>query len=96
MHIVIVDFTVKPEAIPAFGAAMLEQARTSLETEAGCRQFDVAWPDDDPGHVHLYEVYDSPAAFETHLQTGHFKRFDALVAPMIVDKQVCQMTRRFP
>ena len=96
MHVVIVDFTVKPEAVQAFAVAMTEQARVSLETEGGCRQFDVVWSDDAPHRVFLYEIYDSPAAFAAHLDSEHFKRFDRQVAPMIVDKRVRRMTRRFP
>ena len=96
MHVVIVDFTVKPEARQSFAAAVKEQARVSLETEDGCHQFDVAWSDNAPDSVFLYEIHDSAEAFAAHLKTAHFAAFDTKVAPMIVSKQVRQMTRRFP
>lgn len=96
MHTVIVDFAVRPEHREAFAAAMLGQAETSLASEPGCRQFDVAWSDEDPCHVTLYELYVDAAAFAAHLATDHFVAFDRETAPMIADKSVRQATRRFP
>jgi quinol monooxygenase YgiN len=42
----------------------------------------------DKASVFLYEVYDDRAAFDAHLATAHFKRFDAAVAPMVASKAV--------
>jgi quinol monooxygenase YgiN len=96
MYAVIVEFVIKPEAREAFAAAMRSQAKTSLESEPGCHQFDVLWPDDAPCDVTLYELYDDAEAFAAHLGTAHFKAFDAQVADMIVSKTVRTARRRVP
>jgi (4S)-4-hydroxy-5-phosphonooxypentane-2,3-dione isomerase len=88
MYVVTVEFTVKPESVPTFRPAMLKNAKASLETEPGCRQFDVCFGHDDHGVCFLYEVYDDRAAFDVHLSMPHFKSFDAEVAPMLDNKVV--------
>jgi quinol monooxygenase YgiN len=88
MYVVAVDFAIKPERLKEFMPLMLENARQSQETEPGCRQFDVCA---DPGRreaVFLYEVYDDRKAFEAHLATAHFKRFDTAGRDMIAARSV--------
>ena len=88
MYVVIVDFQIKPERVAEFMSLMVENARASRETEPGCRQFDVCVDPGDKTRVFLYELYDDRAAFDAHLATAHFKRFDAAVAPMLASKAV--------
>jgi quinol monooxygenase YgiN len=93
MYVVIVDFRIKPERLAEFMPLMLENARASLETEPGCRVFDVCVDPKDKTSVFLYEVYDDRAAFDAHLAAAHFKRFDSAVAPMVASKAVRLLER---
>jgi len=38
--------------------------------------------------IFLYEIYDDHAAFEAHLASPHFHRFEVEAADMIAEKQV--------
>ena len=89
----IVDFEINLEQIDAFLPLMRENASASARDEPGCRQFDVCYDPDHPGHVFLYEVYDDRAAFDAHLSTPHFKSFDAATVGMIRSKKVRALTR---
>ena len=89
----IVDFEINLEQIDAFLPLMRENASASARDEPGCRQFDVCYDPDHPGHVFLYEVYDDRTAFDAHLSTPHFKSFDAATAGMIRSKKVRSLTR---
>ena len=89
----IVDFEINLEQIDAFLPLMRENASASARDEPGCRQFDVCYDSDHPGHVFLYEVYDDRTAFDAHLSTPHFKSFDAATAGMIRSKKVRALTR---
>ena len=93
MYVVIVDFRIKPERLAAFMPAMLENARFSRENEPGCRIFDVCVDPKEKTSVFLYEVYDDRAAFDAHLATAHFMRFDAAVADMVAAKTVRLLER---
>lgn len=88
MFAVTVTFTLKPGRMDRFLPLMTENARTSLTAEAGCRRFDVLTDPDRPDSVFLYELYDSSGAFDLHLQSAHFKAFDAAVAEDIAGKTV--------
>jgi quinol monooxygenase YgiN len=88
MYVVAVFFESRKEHTAAFRAALLAQARNSLESEPGCRQFDVAQDPLDPNTFFLYEVYDDEAAFKLHCETPHFKAFNDTVTPMTASKRV--------
>ena len=88
MYVVVVDFKIKAEHLAQFMPLMLENARASRETEPGCRRFDVCVDPKEKTIVFLYELYDDRAAFDAHLATAHFKRFDPAVAPMLASKAV--------
>jgi autoinducer 2-degrading protein len=96
MYVVTVVFTIHAAHYPAFMQAMVVNARTSLQDEPGCRQFDVCESPTSPGQVFLYEVYDSEADFQAHLATPHFIAFNALTAPWVADKGVTMYRRAWP
>ena len=54
MYVVTVHFHVKPEHVTDFQAAMLVNARSSVEKEPGCRRFDVTVDEKDPAHFFLF------------------------------------------
>jgi len=88
VYVIVVDFKIKPERLADFMPLMLENARASRETEPGCRVFDVCVDPKKETSVFLYEVYDDRAAFDAHLASAHFKRFDAEVIDMVASRQV--------
>ncbi|MEM9104842.1 MAG: putative quinol monooxygenase [Pseudomonadota bacterium] len=88
MFAVTVTFSVKPGQRDAFMQAILANAAASRETESGCHQFDVCTDADRPDEVFLYELYEDSAAFDAHLQTGHFATFAELEDDLIVDKTI--------
>ena len=94
MYVVVVDFRIKPERLAQFVPLMLENARLSRETEPGCRVFDVCADPKEKTSIFLYEVYDDRAAFDAHLASAHFKRFDAAVGEMLASKAVRLLERR--
>ncbi len=87
MYAVTVTFTLHPGALAEFLPLMTANARTSLQEEPGCGQFDICLGDT-PDTVFLYEIYDDRAAFDAHLASAHFKSFDAAVTDMIADKEI--------
>ncbi|GAB5463250.1 putative quinol monooxygenase [Tritonibacter mobilis] len=90
MYVVTVTFTLHPGCLSEFLPLMVENARLSRAEEPGCRQFDVctARVEGAVDEVFLYEVYDDDAAFAAHLESAHFKTFDAAVAGLVAAKDV--------
>jgi len=89
MYAVIVTFNLKSNAMAAFLPLILANAATSRRLEAGCHQFDVCTDPARPYTVLLYELYADRAAFDLHLGSEHFRKFDQAVGPMIASKEVC-------
>lgn len=96
MFVVTVLLSIKPAHVGEFMAAMLTNARTSLDIEPGCRQFDVCQSGPDATDVLLYEVYDSQADFDLHLAAQHFLTFNQQTAPWLNAKTVRTYQRVWP
>ncbi len=96
MYVVTVSFEIYPAHVKAFREAVLAQARDSLEREDACRRFDVCFDPARPDRVFLYELYDTAGAFQAHLETDHFKSFNAAVTPWARHKRVNTWNRAEP
>ena len=83
-----VEFQIREDALPEFMPLMMANARASLSQEKGCRQFDVMVPRQAGALVRLFEIYDSQAAFDEHLQSAHFKSFAAATNGMITERKI--------
>ena len=88
MYIVAVKFLVKDGEMDNFMPPMLKQAEDSLSKEPNCTRFDVAVSDENPNLVFLYEIYNTKADFDFHLETAHFASFAEKIGPFVADKQV--------
>ena len=96
MYVVTVEFWVKIEHVQDFRMAIVANARTSREFEPGCRQFDVCTDPADSRTIFLYGVYSDRAAFDAHLASDHFLRFDHQVAPWVERKAARVLERLDP
>lgn len=85
-YIVIAQFRVKPSCVKDFLVLAQDDAKHSVEDEAGCLQFDVSISQVEMSTVLFYEVYQSRAAFEAHLKTPHLERFREGFSPLIEEE----------
>ena len=90
--VLVVDFHIEPSQVDAFDQAIRKNARQSLDSEPGCRQFDVCRDPADHSVFFLYEIYDDQAAIDAHLQSSHFLEMNALTADWVTKKRVRQLT----
>ena len=84
MIIVHVVVHVKLDAVAAFMAATVENARNSV-TEPGVVRFDVVQQDDDPARFLLIEIYRTPADPISHKETAHYATWRDTVASMMAE-----------
>ncbi len=78
---------VKPDAVDAFRAATLLNARESIE-EPGIARFDVMQTLDDPTRFLLVEIYRTADAQVAHRETEHYKAWRDTVAGMMAEPRV--------
>ena len=96
MQALVVEYHIRPDFVADFEAAIEANARTSRETEPGCRQFDVCRDPADPSLFFLYELYDDEAAINAHLQSSHFLSMDSATRDWVATKAVRRLTRTYP
>jgi quinol monooxygenase YgiN len=94
VYVIVAEVTVRPERMADFIAHSLEDARDSLAKEPGCRQFDVNVAADGSATAIFYEVYESRAAFEAHLQTPHFFRWRDATQSWITVSRISYLQRQ--
>jgi quinol monooxygenase YgiN len=82
--IVHVHVHVKPDAIEAFRAASIDNARESVR-EPGIARFDVVQSTEDPTRFVLVEVYRSADAPAAHKATAHYARWRDAVADLMAE-----------
>jgi quinol monooxygenase YgiN len=84
MIVVLVHIHVKPEAIDAFRAATIENARHSLQ-EPGIAQFAFLQTADDPNKFLLIEAYRTAEAQAAHRETKHYQVWRDTVVGMMAE-----------
>ena len=82
--IVEVSVHVKPDAVEAFRAATLANARASVR-EPGIARFDVLQDRDDPTRFVLVEVYRTADAPAAHKATAHYAAWRDAVADLMAE-----------
>jgi quinol monooxygenase YgiN len=75
---------VLPDAIEAFRAASIENARASLR-EPGVARFDVVQSTEDPTRFVLVEAYRTADAPAAHKATAHYARWRDAVAALMAE-----------
>jgi autoinducer 2-degrading protein len=83
MYVVAVTIFVKPESIPAFIEATLDNARHTRH-EPGNLRFDVSQGETEPTRFLLYEAYHAKEDFLKHQQTAHYFRWKDTVDNFMV------------
>jgi autoinducer 2-degrading protein len=84
MYIVHVFVHVKPDQIENFKAAVIENARNSVQ-EPGIARFDVIQQQDDPTRFVLVEVYRTEEDTHKHKDTAHYKKWRDTVEDMMAE-----------
>ena len=84
MLVVHVHVHVKPEAVEAFKAAALANARQSV-LEPGIARFDVVQQADDPTRFVLVEAYRTPEATAAHKATAHYAAWRDAAEPLMAE-----------
>ena len=87
LYINAVDIDVVPGQVENYLAAIKEVGAATVQTEPGCREFNVTVSQKDPNHVFIFEVYDSAAAFDAHLKTDHYKTCAATAKNIIAKRE---------
>ncbi len=85
------QITVKPEKLDAFLQAVRENMRTFVEVEPDVISIYAVSDKDNPAKLTFFEIYADEAAYVSHTQTAHFKRYIERTAALIDDKKLMRV-----
>src|SRR5215471_9200196 len=79
----IAELQIDPGQLPAYKDALKEEVETSIREEPGVLKLYAVSVRDQPSQIRILEVYRDQAAYESHLQTSHFKKYKAETQGMV-------------
>src|SRR5277367_3568174 len=71
----IAELEIDPVQLAAYEAALKEEIATSMRVEPGVLTLYAVSVKGQPNQIKIFETYKDQAAYESHLQTAHFKKY---------------------
>jgi quinol monooxygenase YgiN len=79
----IAKIQVDPAQLDKYNAALKTQMTTAVRLEPGVLAYYAVADKANPSHITILEIYADTAAYNTHIQTAHFKKYKATVEHMV-------------
>jgi quinol monooxygenase YgiN len=92
MHVIIVRWRIKPEAVAAFEQEMRDHVAATRATEPGCLQFDVCKDKAEPNTYHLYEIYRDDQAMTDHARSPTLARLRDRIPLWVEERTLANAT----
>lgn len=74
---------VDPSQLEKYNQALKEQMTTAVRVEPGVLTYYAVADKTDPSHITILEIYADTAAYQSHIQTPHFKKYKQTVEHMV-------------
>jgi quinol monooxygenase YgiN len=79
---------VDPTQLDIYKAALKEQMATAVRVEPGVLTYYAVADKANPSHITILEIYADTAAYQSHIQTAHFKKYKTAVQNMVKSLQL--------
>ena len=74
---------VDPLQLDKYNIALQEQMTTAVRVETGVLTYFAVADKTDPSHITILEIYADTAAYKSHIETTHFKKYKQTVKYMV-------------
>jgi len=74
---------VDPSQLEKYNAALKEQMTTAIRVEPGVLTYYAVADKSDPSNITILEIYADTAAYKSHIETPHFKKYKETVKDMV-------------
>ena len=74
---------VDPAQLENYKAALKEGIETAVRLEPGVLTYYAVADKNDPTHITILEIYADSAAYQSHIETPHFKKYKNAVKDMV-------------
>lgn len=79
----IAELEIDPDQLIAYTRALSDEIATSIREEPGVLDLYAVSVKDHPNQVRIFELYKDQAAYESHLQSPHFKKYKDATKRMV-------------
>ena len=79
----IAELEIDPAKLDAYKLALKEEIETSIRVEPGVLTLYAVSLKEHPEQIRLFETYRDAAAYQSHLQSSHFKTYKSKTAQMV-------------
>jgi quinol monooxygenase YgiN len=79
----IAELEIDPVQLVAYKSALSDEIATSIRVEPGVLNLYAVSVKDQPNQVRIFELYKDQEAYESHLQTPHFKKYKETTHGMV-------------
>ena len=91
MMVRIAEIEVEPDYHDVYISILKEEAEASVRLEPGVICIFPMFQKENPTQIRLLEIYADKAAYESHLQSPHFKHYKESTLPMVKSLQLVDM-----
>src|SRR6201996_2799477 len=83
---------VDPAQLDQYNKALKEQMTTAVAVEQGVLTYYAVADKKDPSHITILEIYADTAAYKSHIETAHFKKYKETVQHMVKSLELDDVT----
>ena len=83
---------VDPAQLEQYNKALKEQMTTAVSVEPGVLTYYAVADKNDPSHITILEIYADTAAYKSHIETPHFKKYKETVQHMVKSLELDDVT----
>ena len=91
MMVRIAELEIDPISIDEYICILKEEAEASVRLEPGVICIYPMYQKENPTQIRLLEIYANKEAYESHLQTPHFKKYKTSTMAMVKDLKLIDM-----
>jgi quinol monooxygenase YgiN len=86
----IAQLEIDPANLEAYKRAVKEEMEEAVRIEPGVLAIYAVAEKDNPARLHFFEIYTSHAAYASHRETPHFRKYLAATQSMIRDRRLIE------
>ncbi len=91
MMIRISEIGIKPEYLDEYLSILKEESKASVELESGVISIYPMYQKENPTEIRIMEIYADRKAYESHLETPHFKHYKTTTLKMVHSLKLIDM-----
>jgi quinol monooxygenase YgiN len=91
MMIRISEIGINPEYLDEYLSILKEESKASVELESGVISIYPMYQKENPTEIRILEIYANKKAYESHLETPHFKHYKTTTLKMVNSLKLIDM-----